>query len=143
MNFIFTIITIILDQWTKKKAREELMPSLGLRNLGGLTQYRLVYNEGAFLGFLKEKKVLLNVITWGLIIVLTIIFFPLIFSKKFSLKGLAYGLILGGALSNGYDRTVRGKVTDFVSFYPRFKVYFNVADFGIFIGAILSIIFDR
>ncbi len=143
MNFIFSIITIILDQWTKKKAREELSSSLGVRKFNNLAEFRLVYNEGAFLGFLKEKKVLLNIITWGLNLILTVFFFPIIFSKKFSFRGLAYGLILGGALSNGYDRTVRGKVTDFVSFYPRFKVYFNVADFGIFIGAILSIIFDR
>ncbi len=143
MNFIISVITIMIDQFSKKMARDKLSPDFSEKKLGGACSFRLVYNEGAFLGFLKNSKLVLNIVTWGVILFLLIFTFPLIFSRRFTLKGAAYSLILGGALSNAFDRTYRGKVTDFLAFYPRHKVHFNLADFGIFIGAILSIIFER
>ncbi|MEM7217891.1 MAG: signal peptidase II [Pseudomonadota bacterium] len=55
------------------------------------------------------------------------------------LQGLAYALILAGALGNLIDRLAYGYVVDFVLLHYSGHVFpaFNVADSSIFIGAVL------
>lgn len=52
-------------------------------------------------------------------------------------------LLLGGAFSNTYDRLVRKYVVDYVSFNVPLKglkkVIFNIGDFCILIGALVSL----
>jgi signal peptidase II len=52
------------------------------------------------------------------------------------------GLLLGGAFSNTYDRIKKGYVTDYMVFEhaPGFlkNVVFNLSDFAIIIGALIS-----
>ena len=52
-----------------------------------------------------------------------------------------YALLLGGALSNLYDRCRKGYVTDYVRFHSPWKwlneLVFNLSDFFIMIGAAL------
>ena len=52
---------------------------------------------------------------------------------------MALGLIIGGALGNGYDRVIRGAVVDFLDFVFGSWHYwaFNLADSFIVCGAIL------
>ena len=54
------------------------------------------------------------------------------------LEGLAYSLILGGALGNAFDRAVRGQVIDYLDFHLRGWHWraFNVADMAIVGGAV-------
>lgn len=54
------------------------------------------------------------------------------------LEGLAYGLILGGALGNAFDRVVRGHVIDYLDFHAGGWHWpaFNFADMAIFAGAV-------
>lgn len=51
--------------------------------------------------------------------------------------------MLGGAFSNTYDRLVRKYVVDYVSFHVPLKglkkVIFNIGDFCILIGALVSL----
>ena len=58
------------------------------------------------------------------------------------LLGWAYGLVLGGALGNMWDRLVNGYVVDFVLVHYQGHPFpaFNVADSGISIGAALWIL---
>ena len=52
-------------------------------------------------------------------------------------------LLLGGAYSNTYDRLARKYVVDYVSFNVPFRlrnVIFNIGDFCIMIGALISVI---
>lgn len=58
------------------------------------------------------------------------------------LMGLVYGLILGGALGNALDRLQHGYVVDFILFHYREWYFpaFNVADIGLFCGAVLWIL---
>ena len=52
---------------------------------------------------------------------------------------LGFGLLLGGGLNNLWDRFRQRFVTDYLNF-PRIKkirnLYFNLSDFGIFLGAL-------
>ena len=53
-------------------------------------------------------------------------------------------LLLGGAYTNTYDRLTRKYVVDYVSFNVPFRwlrrIIFNIGDFCIMIGAMLSVI---
>lgn len=58
-------------------------------------------------------------------------------SQSSRLEKITYALILGGALSNVFDRVLRGAVVDWIDFYwgPWHWPAFNIADMGITAGA--------
>ena len=58
------------------------------------------------------------------------------------IEQLAFSLILGGALGNGFDRAARGYVVDFLDFHWAGWHWpaFNVADIGIVCGAVLMVL---
>ena len=52
-------------------------------------------------------------------------------------KRLGFSLLLGGALSNTYDRLVRKYVVDYI---PAGRIYYNLSDVAVFAGsAVLTI----
>ena len=57
-------------------------------------------------------------------------------------SGIAYSLIIGGALGNVFDRLVLGHVVDFLDFYWQRSHWpaFNLADSFIFIGAAMIVL---
>ena len=57
------------------------------------------------------------------------------------LEALAYSLILGGAVGNGFDRVARGQVVDYLDFHLRGMHWpaFNIADVAITGGAVALI----
>jgi signal peptidase II len=58
------------------------------------------------------------------------------------IEELAYSLILGGALGNGFDRVFRGHVIDYLDFHAGGWHWpaFNLADMAIFAGAFALIV---
>lgn len=141
MNILISIVCFFADQFTKKYARNNFNEYEDDKKLGGMLNFRLIYNKGAFLGLFKDNKTLLNIITAVMLVALAFVYLPYMFAMKFSLKGFALASVFGGALGNAYDRFKKNEVSDFFSFYPRHKIYFNLADIFIFIGvAILFII---
>ncbi len=96
----------------------------------------LVTNKGAAFGILQGKTELL--ISIGIVFI--IIFF--LIAKKDIKKSLtlaiAFGLILGGAASNLYDRIFLGFVVDYLDF--RIWPVFNLSDTSICIGVGLIIL---
>lgn len=93
----------------------------------------LVFNKGAAFGILQGKTVFL--IYAGLIFLLIFLFTFMNEQKKNLLFILSCGLILGGALSNLYDRILLGFVVDYIDM--RVWPVFNLSDSSITIGAIL------
>jgi signal peptidase II len=59
-------------------------------------------------------------------------------TKMILSEKLGYGAILAGALSNGMDRLLYGRVVDFLSL--KYFAIFNVADIVISIGACLLVV---
>lgn len=99
-------------------------------------------NYGGFLNYLQDNFRLLKVLS-TIIFICTAVCFGIIFPKKgMKLKKLGLSLILGGAISNEYDRYNKGCVTDYFSInLPRIKkVVFNIGDFAIFTGVILTLL---
>jgi len=93
----------------------------------------VVFNKGAAFGILQGKTSFL--IYAGVIFILA--FFLIV--KKEGKRGLLFmiacGLILGGALSNLYDRIFLGFVVDYLDF--RIWPVFNLSDSCLNIGAVL------
>jgi signal peptidase II len=60
-------------------------------------------------------------------------------AARFTWAGVAFALILGGAIGNLYDRLIYGQVTDFLHFYigPHSWPDFNIADSAICVGAVI------
>jgi len=110
--------------------------------LNGLVTIRKHYNEGAFLQFLENKKVLVRTVSCVLLGVLLLAFALLLPKKGHRLYKLGLSLVLGGGISNVSDRIFRGKVVDYFSInLGRLKkVVFNLADFAIFIGSFILLL---
>jgi len=143
MTIIMVPIIWFLDLWSKKKAEETLFHQERKYYCKEKVSLSLVENRGAFLGLFKNQPTLLyifNILALTFIALLAMVHW---LTGKNKLVGLGYALILGGAIGNFTDRIKRGYVTDFIAFYPKHKVHFNLADFAIFKGALLLLIFRR
>ena len=93
---------------------------------------------------LKYRQKLLLLISCILTICIGILFLLTLFQKGNRLLKLGLSLLLGGAFSNTYDRLKRKYVVDYFSFNTPFKslnrIVFNVSDFCILIGSLLSVV---
>jgi signal peptidase II len=145
-----SVVTVILDQLTKWMAVANLEQGVPLAIIDHLN-FTLAYNYGAAFSFLGDQGgwqrwffVVLSFVVSGYI---------LYWLRKLdrSEKGtaIALALVLGGALGNGIDRLISGRVTDFIDMYVDLDLFFltnghfaifNIADIAITIGAILMVI---
>lgn len=124
--FLIVIATIILDRITKYFAFNKLTEPIEFSSFFSLY---FTTNTGAAFGILKGKTFVLTIIS--------IIFIILIIYKIKEIVNENYfwaaALILGGAVSNLFDRVFYGFVIDFISVMS-FPI-FNFADSAITIGA--------
>lgn len=133
---IVTLVWVALDQLTKLTAvRVFAADPVDL----GFVRLVDVRNEGAAFGIPGFPGLFLAVT----VVVVTLVLRALPHADRPAL-GLAYGLVVGGALGNGLDRIFRspgfpsGAVVDFIDlgWFP----VFNVADSGITVGATLLVL---
>ena len=111
--------------------------------LGNALIIRKHLNKGIVLNRLDHHTKLvkgISVIMTGFLAIIALYSF----SHKKALprsRRLGLSLLLGGALSNTYDRVFRGYVVDYFSFQTKWKkfsnIIFNIADLFIFIGSAL------
>lgn len=103
-----------------------------------------LYNKGAFLGFLQNHQEIVKNISAVVTSVSALYFLIRLACKSNKCEKLGSAMILGGGLSNTYDRIVRKYVVDYVSFTSRWKrlrsVVFNISDFCIFIGTFFFVV---
>jgi signal peptidase II len=107
----------------------------------GFFNLTLGLNPGAVFGFLADAPAAFRIPFFAVVGLLALGFFGYEFLKERTptLQRVALGLIIGGALGNGYDRVIRGSVVDFLDFVFWGWHYwaFNLADSFIVCGAIL------
>jgi signal peptidase II len=107
----------------------------------GFFNLTLGLNPGAVFGFLAEAPEKFRIPFFAIVGVLALVFFGYEFLKEetSTLQRVALGLVIGGALGNGYDRIIRRSVVDFLDFVFGGWHYwaFNLADSFIVCGAIL------
>lgn len=95
------------------------------------------HNKGAMLNFMEKDVRIVKTVAAALLGIILLIFGALLPKKGNYLMKFAMSLILGGALSNVYDRFSRGYVVDYFSFKWLKKIVFNISDICIFTGAAL------
>lgn len=140
---LLILIVIVCDIVTKLMVMNNLM----LNEIVPLIPYInifYVHNYGIAFSFLSSKN------HWQhfFIIIISISIITLLFVNmcknqtddiKQKIINISYALIIGGALGNLLNRIVYGFVIDFIDFHVNEWHFatFNVADFSIFIGAML------
>ncbi len=102
-----------------------------------ITKY---HNQGAFLNLLEKNREILLVFSGVLLGLLSMALLLASPKKGKRLLKLGLSFMVGGASSNVYDRIHRGYVVDYFSFSFYDKIVFNISDFFIFLGSILTAI---
>ena len=119
--------------WVEYGARHEWLPILNIVH---------VLNRGAAFSFLHDAG------GWQRFFFIAIalaasVFLAVLMRRPGSSRPerMAFGLILGGALANMFDRIGRGAVVDWIDFHwgAHHWPAFNVADIGITVGAALIV----
>lgn len=142
MIFIFILAAVfILDyrvkayvETHKKEGKTELA-------LGGFIKIRRLSNHGIAGGRLSGNPKVVKCSSGILTLVMGIHFLKELFQKGNHAVKLCYSVILGGALSNFYDRVKKGAVTDYFSFCVPVrkirKLVFNISDLFIIFGSMI------
>lgn len=129
-------LIVLIDQWSKKigfSYMEGRIFSVKKR----FATIQTARNEGATLGFLRDKKRLL-ITAIMLMTILVSYYFVKAFTDNYPMSvKLGITMLLGGALGNLTDRFRYRYVRDFFSFNFKRSPIFNLADIFIFIGGII------
>ena len=141
--FIFSLVVIILDQFSKYLIHLNFFEGERLSILP-FFDITLAYNKGAAWSFLSDaggwQRWLFTLISFVVSIVLIVWIVKADSKEKIIL--IALSLILGGAIGNLIDRILLGQVIDFILIYYQSSYFpiFNVADIAISLGAFLLIL---
>ncbi len=99
-----------------------------------------VYNRGMMLNVLERYPLLVKFSSIFACSGLIIYYIRLLVQDKNWMKRIGVTFMLGGALSNLYDRIIRQYVVDYFSFQTKWKrwndIVFNIGDMFIFLGSI-------
>jgi signal peptidase II len=144
MNFknrifwIAAFASLILDRLTKYWVVENFQIRDTLPILPGVFHFTYVTNTGAAFSLFSNDggwlRWLSLAVSLGLI---ALALFGPLFNQW---EQMGYGFILGGALGNGIDRFINGKVVDFLDFRLIQFPVFNLADVFINVGIVCLLI---
>lgn len=128
------------------KARIEREPQENfprpLPNTKGRITIRKFHNDGFPFGVLREHFAVVKVVSLTVTLAVAGILGYLAGKREYRLERAGLTLVLGGALSNLYDRLVRHYVVDYFTIEAGKlkKVVFNLGDFCVFIGSFLFVL---
>ncbi len=138
-----SILTILIDQWTKSIASAHLVLGEALPVCPNL-DWTLLHNHGAAFSFLSDAGGWQRYLFTGLAFVVSAIFIAwlLRLPKRSRILAAGIALVLGGAIGNLIDRVSLGYVVDFISVHSGGKYFpaFNIADSAITLGTVFLII---
>ncbi len=136
---IIVLVNIGCDQATKQLAREQLISAGQLSYLADFFRFSYVENKGAFLSLGASLSGQLRY--WALLVLPLALLSGLLAYTVFSghvsrRQAVAFSFIIGGGISNVYDRILYGQVVDFmnVGLGSLRTGIFNFADVSIMIG---------
>jgi signal peptidase II len=131
MSLILAAVVVFFSDWLSKfLVQRNLSPGESYSLLKGVLSLTHCKNPGAFLGLVSGQSALLISASFGIIILVVIIWLK-------AMRGqwqyeLSLGMILGGMVGNLWGRIEQGVVIDFVDFH--FWPVFNLADVFLCIG---------
>lgn len=147
LPWLIALVILILDRWTKVLIVKHISPGNEIVLCPGLSLTH-VHNSGiAFSLFASGgmlSRIILHIVIFSAVVLIAWMLVRHGHHRVWA--GLSFGLILGGALGNLYDRIAYGWVIDFIRVWilKGGRLYswpdFNVADSAITTGAILLLI---
>ena len=146
LTTIIILLSIACDQISKVWARNNLESYTEKNIVGEVFSLIKVENTGAFLGMgseLSETLRVLLLIILPVIVLVSITVYTYIDKSLDKISIIGFSFIIGGGISNIFDRIIFGSVTDFLylNFGGIFKTgIFNVADLWVTTGMILILI---
>ncbi len=142
---LLVIFNALIDQLSKIWVRANLVYQKPEEIIGDKFIFQFVENEGAFLGMGSNMNPTLHFIFLKLLplLVLAYVIYYILNNKELDrLSLIAFCCIVGGGLSNVFDRFAFGKVTDFlfIDLGGIFKTgIFNIADISVTTGMIILV----
>ena len=142
---LLVIFNVAIDQITKIWVRANLIYGKPEEVIGDTFIFQYVENEGAFLGMGSDMNPTLHFILLKLLplLVLGYVVYYILKNKTLDrLSLIAFCCIVGGGISNVFDRFAFGKVTDFlfIDLGGIFKTgIFNLADVSVTTGMLILI----
>ena len=141
--FFAAVLSLVADQLSKIWIRARLPQGDTLDFWPGVMHLEHVQNRGAAWGVLSGQKWLLILFT--LLVIGVIMRSAREVAARGALAALGFGLILGGAVGNLFDRIVFGHVTDFFDLDTPIRALqtfpvFNVADSALSVGVVLMLL---
>jgi signal peptidase II len=145
--WITALVIVVFDRVTKNLLMDRLEPGGWFEVAPGIAVTH-VHNPGIAFSLFADGGPLTRVILHLVIFTSVVIIAAMLVrhAQGSRLAGIAFGLILGGAVGNLIDRVLYGWVVDFIHLWARVGDRtvswpdFNVADASITCGAILLII---
>ena len=143
MGYIIIIgIIFLIELLIKNKIEKQKEMKIKEPILGGNVYIRRYHNKGAFLNLGEKIRPVIAILSCIMIVIISIVFVVTLTQKGNKALKIGLSILLGGAFSNTYDRVKRKYVVDYFSFQtksPRInRVIFNLADFCIMIGALIT-----
>ena len=137
--FIIAAIITLFDRATKILIETRLDLGDSYKIIENILYMSRSKNSGVAFGVFQNGGLLLKISSSVLIIVVIY----MMFINKNKIARIGFTFILGGALGNFYDRLFLNGVTDFIDIPPLSFIFpnFNIADFFIVIGTIITAIY--
>ncbi len=135
------LLVAVGDQWSKRAVLDHLQPGQMIPYTG-FFDLVLVFNSGAAFSFLAGHDGWQRWFFVGLAALICLWLLALMYHHRDErLLPAAFGLIIGGAAGNVYDRMVHGAVVDFLHFHYAGYSWpaFNLADSAITVGVVLML----
>lgn len=135
---IFSIILIIIDQFTKYLVVTNIANENPVVLIDNFLKLYYIENRGAAFGILQGFRSLFTVIT-VLVLLFLIVFLIRNYNKVPFIYLVSFSLLIGGTIGNFIDRIRLHYVVDFISmrFFGHDFAIFNFADMFIVLGTIL------
>lgn len=140
LDFLFIILLIVLDQYTKLLAVANLKDQQPYVLLDHILELFYLENCGAAFGMLQNQQLFFIFMAILILMAILIVLFKVPAEKKYLYMHMFLILIASGAVGNMIDRIRLGYVVDFIYFVLIDFPIFNVADIYVTIGTAFLIL---
>ena len=143
--FIFVLVLFAIDRISKILILKNFLNNSSSEiYINSFLNFSLVWNSGIGFGILQLEANIFYLLISIIITVINLILIYWMLTSSNYLESIFISIILGGALSNLFDRYYYSSVPDFIDLhYESFHWFtFNIADIFITIGIIGLIIID-
>jgi signal peptidase II len=145
VHFLLALLVVLFDRWTKRLVAARIGMYAHIQIIPGFFRLTHTENTGAAFSLFADspshwKTVLLIGFSMIAMVIVSVLLWKQM--RALTMTGIAFSLILGGAVGNLWDRLASGRVVDFLLFYVKQYQWpvFNLADSAIVVGAALLVI---